>query len=195
MTDPKPSLSFWFRYRGLILQAVLLSAIWLVLSAKFEAIYFFWGALSVGFVLWLSHRLHGVPLPDKEPWGSTRIIIPRLALYLAWMLWQIVKSGVYVAYVIIHPRMPIEPMIVRFRSRQPNGMARVILGNSITLTPGTMTLSIDGDRFTVHALTRDIEEDLVSGEMEAKVARLYGQERKPSDGDRKVEVIKTGRCE
>lgn len=194
MTETNPVLSFWLRHRGLILQAVLLSAVWLVLSGRFEAIYLFWGALSVTFVLWMSHRLRGVPLPDKEPWGASHIIIPRLVLYLAWILWQVVKSGVYVAYVIIHPRMPIEPMIVRFTSRQPNGMARVILGNSITLTPGTMTLSIDGDRFTVHALNRDIERDLLSGEMEAKVARLYGQEGDPSDGGREVERITAGRC-
>jgi multicomponent Na+:H+ antiporter subunit E len=166
----------WLRSRGLILQALLLAAIWMILSGKLVPIYLLWGALSIAFVMWLSCRLSNVPLAQDEPCGMTRINIPRLSVYLLWLVWQIVKSGVYVAYVILHPRMPIQPMIVRFESNQPNVLARVILGNSITLTPGTLTLDIHDSQFTVHALTRDTGEDLVSGEMERNVARLYIQE-------------------
>jgi multicomponent Na+:H+ antiporter subunit E len=187
------SSSFWLRHRGLILQAVLLSVIWLLLSGKFEPIYLFWGAISVAFVMWMSNRLHSIPLAENEPCGSTRIIIPRLILYILWLLWQIVKSGVYVAYLVLHPRMPIEPMIVRFTSRQPNVLARVTLGNSITLTPGTLTLNIEGSHFTVHALTRDTEEDLVSGVMETRVAKLYMQDCDQADMCCEVELITSGR--
>jgi multicomponent Na+:H+ antiporter subunit E len=195
-TSPVPasqaaaSTSLWRRYRGVILQGCLLAAIWLILSGKFEPIYFFWGTLSVAFVLWLSNRLHHLPLAADEP--VSQINIPRLLVYLCWLQWQIIKSGVYVAYVVLHPRMPINPMLVRFTSRQPNIVARVILGNSITLTPGTLTLEIDGDQFTVHALTRDTEEDLVSGDMEARVARLYMNECDPADMCCEVDLV-TGR--
>jgi multicomponent Na+:H+ antiporter subunit E len=187
------STSLWRRYRGLTLQGGLLMAIWLILSGKFEPIYFFWGTLSVGFVLWLSNRLHHIPLAADEPCGATRINIPRLLVYLCWLQWQIIKSGVYVASVVLHPRMPIKPMLVRFTSRQPNIIALVILGNSITLTPGTLTLKIDGDEYTVHALTRDTEEDLVSGDMAARVARLYTDEYNPADMCCEIELITSGR--
>jgi multicomponent Na+:H+ antiporter subunit E len=190
---PAASISFWRRYRGLILQGSLLMATWLILSGKFETIYFFWGTISVGFVLWLSNRLQHIPLAADEPCGATQINIPRLLVYLCWLQWQIIKSGVYVAYVVLHPRMPIKPMMVRFTSRQPNIVARVILGNSITLTPGTLTLEIDGDHFTVHALTRDTEEDLVSGDMEARVAKLYLDKYDPADMCCEVEIITSGR--
>ncbi|PTN37295.1 hypothetical protein C6366_06515 [Desulfonatronum sp. SC1] len=185
--------SFWLRHRGLILQILLLSAIWLILSGRTDVIYLFWGAISVAFVIWLSGRLNSIPLAKDEPCGSTRIIIPRLIVYLFWLVWQIIKSGVYVAYVVLHPKMPIEPMIVRFTSKQPNVLARVILGNSITLTPGTLTLDIDDNLFTVHALTRDTEEDLVSGDMEARVARLYMRECESEDMCCDIELITSGR--
>jgi multicomponent Na+:H+ antiporter subunit E len=193
ISQPVQRETMYYRYRGTILQTFLLIAIWLILSGKLEPIYFFWGAVSVAFVVWMSNRLHSIPLAENEPCGTTRIIIPRLIVYLFWLVGEIVKSGFYVAYVVLHPRMPIEPMIVRFTSRQPNVMARVILGNSITLTPGTLTLDIDGSHFTVHALTRDTEEGLVSGDMETKVARLYMQTCDPSEMCCEVELITSGR--
>lgn len=185
--------SLWLRHRGLILQTLLLAAIWLILSGKTDLIYIFWGVISIAFVIWLTNRLHHIPLAQDEPCGSTRINIPRLLVYLFWLVWQIIKSGVYVAYVVLHPKMPIEPMIVRFTSKQPNVLARVILGNSITLTPGTLTLDIKDDLFTVHALTRDTEEDLVSGDMEARVARLYMRDCSSEDMCCDIELITSGR--
>jgi multicomponent Na+:H+ antiporter subunit E len=185
--------SLYLRYRGMFLQIAMLLAVWLILSGKYSPIYFFWAAISVGFVVWVSNRLHGVPLAENEPCGSTRIIMPRLFVYLFWLVGEIIKSGVYVAYVVLHPKLPIEPMIVRFTSKQPNVLARVILGNSITLTPGTLTLDIDGSHFTVHALTRDTEEGLINGVMENKVARLYMQTCDPADMCCEVELITSGR--
>lgn len=186
-------LSFWLRYRGLVLQALLLAAVWLLISGKFEPDYLFWGAVSIALVLWLNHKLRDIPLSENEPSGSSHIILSRLILYLLWLLWQMVKSGIYVTYVVLHPRMPIDPVIVRFTSKQPNVIARVILGNSITLTPGTLTLSITGSRFTVHALTRNTGEDPFSGEMGARVSRLYAQDCDRDARCRDVELITSGR--
>lgn len=187
------SLSFWLRYRGLFLQALLLAVVWLLISGKFEADYLFWGAVSTALVLWLSYRLRAIPLAENEMSGSSCIDIPRLILYLLWLLWQMIKSGIYIAYVVLHPRMPIEPVIVRFTSKQPNVIARVILGNSISLTPGTLTLDISGNRFTVHALTRDTREDPFSGQMGARVSRLYLLECDPESRCSDIELITSGR--
>lgn len=181
------------RHRGLILQIVLLAAVWMILSGKLEPIYYLWGGLSIALVIWLSNKLYHIPLAQDEPCGSTRINIPRLTVYLLWLVWQIIKSGVYVAYVVMHPKMPIQPMIVRFTSKQPNVLARVILGNSITLTPGTLTLDIKGSHFTVHALTRDTKDDLVNGDMESRVARLYMDQCAAGDMCCDVELITRGR--
>ena len=185
--------TFYLRNRGLILQGVLLMAIWLILSGYFDFLHIFYGVLSVAFVLWINYRMHLLPLaPDEAP-CSYHIILHRLFLYLLWLLWQIIQSGVYVAYVVLHPNMPINPMLVRFKSKQPNVLARVILGNSITLTPGTITLEIKDNEFTVHALTQDLEEGLVSGDMEARVGRLYLFECQAQDMCTDVELFTSGR--
>lgn len=165
--------SFWLRFRGPFVQGLLLAAVWLFISGKFETAYLFWGAISIAIVLALTHPLRTIPITNNGPIGASRIIIPRLILYLFWLLWEMVKSGVSVAYLIVHPRLPIDPLIVTFTSKQPNVIAKVILGNSITLTPGTLTLDISGDRFTVHALTLDTAEDPLNGEMGSRVSRLY----------------------
>ncbi|MFP4212971.1 MAG: Na+/H+ antiporter subunit E [Desulfohalobiaceae bacterium] len=181
------------RIRGLVLQAFLLMLLWLIFSGHYDFLHILYGVLSVGIVLWLNWQMRSLPLAEDQPCGSTRINISRLMLYLVYLLWQIIKSGVYVAYVILHPKMPIRPILVRFQSQQPNVLAKVILGNSITLTPGTLTVQIDGEKFTVHALTEDTEASLVSGEMEFKVARLYLQECSTEDMCCNVEHLLTGR--
>jgi multicomponent Na+:H+ antiporter subunit E len=167
------SLSFWRRHHGLIIQAFLLAGLWLLLSGKFEPIYFLWGAFSVALAIGLSHRLSNLPLDEKHEFGHPVIIFHRLIIYIFWLIGEILKSGITIAYVVLHPKMPIQPMLVRFRSMQPNVLTKVILGNSITLTPGTLTLDIIDDQFIVHAITMDTAQDLISGDMEARVAELY----------------------
>ncbi len=185
--------SRYLRFRGLVLQGLLLMLLWLVFSGHYDLLHILYGILSVGIVLWLNWKMSSLPLAEDQPCGSTRINILRLLIYLVYLLWQIVKSGAYVAYIILHPGMPIQPTLVRFKSQQPNVLAKVMLGNSITLTPGTLTVQIDGQYFIVHALTEDTEESLVSGEMEAKVARLYLDECRTEDMCCEVEFLHSGR--
>ncbi len=173
----------WRRHRGQLIQAVMLMAVWLILSGNYDFLHILYGLISVAFVVWLNHRLSVLPLEGEERCGENTIIFSRLMLYLPWLLWQVVQSGIYVAGVVLKPNPRLAPSIVRFTSRQPGVMARVILGNSITLTPGTITLAINGDIFTVHALTADTAAGLVHGDMEHRVANLY-RSGDPLDGAR-----------
>lgn len=171
-TPPAARTGFWARYRGMILQAVLLMAIWLVLSGHYDFLHIFFGVISVALVVWMNAHLRSLPLAG-ETCGASCIRLDRLAIYLVWLVKEIFKSGFYVAWVVIKPVSPISPSMVRFTSKQPNAMARMILGNSITLTPGTVTVDIKDDTFIVHALTDDTAAGLVSGDMESRVAKLY----------------------
>ncbi|MFW6005031.1 MAG: Na+/H+ antiporter subunit E [Desulfonatronovibrionaceae bacterium] len=162
-----------FKIRGLIIQALLLMTLWLILSGHFDLEHILYGVLSVILVILLNLKIRNIPLSNNEYITQSTIKIPRLIIYLFWLVWQIIKSGVFVAYLTLHPRMPINPMVVRFKSDLPKSLAKVILGNSITLTPGTLTLDIQNDYFTVHALVDETSQDLVTGEMEARVGRLY----------------------
>jgi len=180
-------------YRGIVIQAISLMAIWLIMSGHFDLEHILYGALSVALVVWLNTRIRPIPLHSGECIVARCINIPRLIGYLLWLLWQIVRSGVYVAYLVLHPKMPINPIMVNFESILPTPLAHVILGNSITLTPGTLTVDVKGDYFVVHALTPGLELDLVSGEMEARVGRLYMAECTPGDMCTNVCILESPR--
>jgi multicomponent Na+:H+ antiporter subunit E len=159
-------------YRGLIIQAILLMGLWLIMSGRFYPEPIIYGAISVALVIWLNRRVSHIPMADGSALTGQGIKVLRWFGYMTWLVWQIIKSGVYVAYVVLNPKL-LNPRIVRFKTNMPAPLAKVILGNSISLTPGTLTLDIYKDYFTIHALVAEMADDVISGEMEARVAELY----------------------
>ena len=100
--------------------------------------------------------------------GLKRFI--RFVPYTFWLLWQIVKANIDVAYRTLHPQMPIDPCVIKFKVDLKTELGVTNLSNSITLTPGTVTLSAnDRGEFEVHALSRDHADELLAGEMQAWV--------------------------
>jgi multicomponent Na+:H+ antiporter subunit E len=169
------------RYRRPALQALVLLALWLVLSGKFDAFHVGMGVASVALVLWLNRALLGGT--SLEPGPTRPMDLLSLATYVPWLAWKMVASGLYVAYLSLHPRMPVSPVLIRFRSHQPSVSAQVILGNSITVTPGTLTLAIEDDQITVHSLTGHLAEELGEGTLSRRVARLFGARPEPALSD------------
>ena len=88
---------------------------------------------------------------------------------------EIVKANIAVALRIVSPRLPIRPRVIRVRAGQRTDIGRVIYANSITLTPGTVTVDTEGDHITVHALTPEAAEGVLSGEMDRRVTRVEGR--------------------
>lgn len=155
-------------------KALLLMALWLVLSGHRDPFHLSLGVASVAFVLWINRPIRRVPLalpcrPQPPP-----IRLWRLLTYLPWLFGQMLASGLYVAYLSLRPGPAMRPLLVRFQSRLPSLSAQVVLGNSITLTPGTLTVEIEEDRFTVHALSERTADGLLDGRMARRVARLFG---------------------
>ncbi len=155
---------------GPAVQVLLLGTLWLALSGLYDPFHLGLGALSVACVVWLDRRLRRGAGAARQRAEAHPL---RFAAYCVWLLGQIVVSAVHVAAVVLHPRMPVRPRVIRFRSDQPNDVARMLLANSITLTPGTLTIEVEGDAFTVHALTGATARGLLDGTMQAKVARLF----------------------
>jgi multicomponent Na+:H+ antiporter subunit E len=95
--------------------------------------------------------------------------------YWPWLVKEIVVSGWQVTRIILHPRLPIAPRVVRFKPSQTSDLGLVIHGNSITLTPGTICIEATQDEFVVHALTADGAATLTTGnDMDRRVSRLEG---------------------
>ena len=102
-------------------------------------------------------------------------LTPRLPRFIAWLGRQVIRSSLDVTRRIWLPGLAISPTLVRIKSSQASALGKVIYANSITLTPGTVTLSIEGDELLVHALTRKDAAMLQQGEMDRRVTELEGQ--------------------
>ena len=142
---------------------------WLLLSGHYTAMLMTYGALSCAAVVALVSHL-GILDDEMIPVH----LAPRHIFYLPWLGKEIVLSNLAVARVILSPSLPIHPRIVRVDASQKSDVGRVIYANSITLTPGTVTLDVRDGQFLVHALTSDSAEGLLSGEMDRQVAKLEG---------------------
>jgi multicomponent Na+:H+ antiporter subunit E len=145
----------------------LLFGFWLLLSGYFTPFLVAAGLGSAAAVVWLAHRMRLVgaeSLPVR--FGA------RLLPYWLWMLKEILKSGWQVARIVLDPRLPISPTMIRFRPSQHSAVGRVVHANSITLTPGTITVEADTEEFVVHGLTRESAEGCIDSEMDRRIAAL-----------------------
>ncbi len=151
----------------------ILLAFWLLLSGYLDAFHVISGILSSLLVAYLSSELL---LPGKAPMGTRLRRLGRFLAYLPWLLYQIFKANLDVAYRVLHPRLPIDPRIVRFKTDLKEDVAIATLANSITLTPGTVTIRAERGRgFVVHAITKEAAESLLEGEMQRRVAAIEGR--------------------
>lgn len=146
---------------------LLLFAMWLLLSGHYNMLLLSFGMISTIITLYLCSRLFVI---DKE--GHPVHIIWKLIRYIPWLLWKIVISNIDVARLILSSKANIKPAHTWLYTRQTNDLGKVIYANSITLTPGTITIDVKDDQVEVHALTSDAIEDLRSGEMDRRVADL-----------------------
>lgn len=151
---------------------------WLHLSGHFDPFHLAVGVGSVCLVMWINAPLKNIQLHSGDTYAWDQANYAALLLYIPWLAWEIVSSSMQVAYLVLHPRMPVKPCLVYFRVNLPNLAARVMLGNSITLTPGTVTVRIRGNEFWVHALTRASAEGLVNGNMPLRVSGIFKGPRK-----------------
>lgn len=147
-----------------------LSAFWLLLSGMFTPFLLAAGAGSALAVLAFARRMDVV---DHEG-HPTHLGWRALINYWPWLALEIVKSSWDVSRRILHPRLPISPNLVRFRPSQTTPLGLVIHANSITLTPGTITIEAGRDEFFVHALTRDGARGVTSGDMDRRVSACEG---------------------
>lgn len=149
---------------------VVLYLFWLLLSGFFTAFLLSAGAGSALTVVWFARRLD---LVDGE--GHPIHLGPKVMLYWPWLLKEIVKSAWDVSKIIMHPRLPISPTLVRFKPSQRTDVGLVIHANSITLTPGTITIEASSGEFLVHGLTRSGAEGTVASEMDRRVTACEGK--------------------
>ena len=146
---------------------------WVVLSGKFDAFHLSLGVISCGIVAFASgDLLFASPDVRRLPGDWLRFIA-----YVPWLLYEIFRANIHVMRLVFHPRMMdmINPQMIKFNSRLESEMARFIYANSITLTPGTITVYVSlYGAYTVHAID-DASAQGLPGEMESRVAAIFGE--------------------
>ena len=148
---------------------IILFAFWLLLSGYFVPFLLTMGVLSAIAVALLSERMN---LVDHE--GHPIQLSWRLIFYWPWLFKEILISAWSVSRVILNPRLPVSPTLVRAKTSQKTTVGLVTYANSITLTPGTISVDVKPGEILVHALTREAAEGLLEGEMDRRVTRFEG---------------------
>ena len=162
-TRPRPISS-----RFLFLKAMALFVFWILLSASFEWVHLGLGLIFSFAVAWINSG-HSLFVPKFRLWL-------KIVLYLPWLFYKIIESSLHLSKLILHPALPISPQLISVDSKLRHHAAIVLLGNSITLTPGTITAEIDRNILTVHAMDNALSEDLASKQIEAKIADIFKDE-------------------
>lgn len=182
-----------------VIQFGLLLGLWLLLSGHYDVFHISMGIFSALVVVLLHVRLRKYYFFEEELADvkarmkdvfTVRVRYGRVLFYIPWLIWQIVVASLQVAAVVLNPKMPIDPALLRFKTKLPNTSAKVILGNSITLTPGTITVQIKGDEFLVHALMEASSSGIVDDSLPGEVAKLY--KKKPEQVVHDMKFIKSG---
>ena len=152
--------------RMLVLFALLMAA-WLLWSGIFKPLLLVLGVFSCLLTIYIKHRM-GYFETDVFALGYGR----RLLTYWVWLAKEVIKSSLDVARIVIDPKLPISPQVVTIKASCTHPVDQAILANSITLTPGTLALDVHNGEIKVHTLTQAGADDLLSGEMDRRVAAL-----------------------
>lgn len=162
------------------LQWVVLFALWTALSGVFLLEFMVLGGLAavvgiaVSELLFRgSHEGKFASAPANIGWYVRTVI--KLAIYHPWLIKEIVVSNFHVAYLVLHPKLPIDPTLVEFDTTLVSERAQVMLAQSITLTPGTVTIDASDGRFLIHCLSRTTRQGIEDGVLQKRIAQVFDE--------------------
>lgn len=149
---------------------IFLFLFWIALSGFFTPLLLGLGVFSSALIVWLMVRAQVV---DGE--GQPIHLLLGALWYWPWLMWQILVSGTKVSRLIVTPSLPISPTLVRVKASQRTSVGLATYANSITLTPGTVSVDFEGDTILVHAITEAGAEDMENNAMDRLVSRFEGR--------------------
>lgn len=151
---------------------------WLLISQSFTVKFIVMGIVASFVVAWVCTPLFMIRNYDqtKKYFALGVPLIPFIG-YVIWLIKELVLANIDVAKATWKKSLPIEPEVIRFQVLFDNPLAIGLLANSITLTPGTITLNVSRDGvYEIHALTPGAADGIRSGSMMKKVAKLYKED-------------------
>ena len=132
------------------------------------------GAIAVSEMLFHgSHEGRFTSAPANVSWYIKTGI--KFLIYHPWLIYQIFVSNFHVAYLVLHPKMPIEPTLVEFDTTLVSERAQVMLAQSISLTPGTVTVDASDGKFLIHCLSRTTRQGIEDGVLQKRIAQVFDE--------------------
>lgn len=184
--EENSKLSRYYRSKAslIIIQFVALFIFWLILSGTFHLEYIIIGLICSGLVTLFTHDflLHRSRRGKEFEITALKIMASgiRIIIYAFWLLWAIIKANIDVALLILNPKMPIDPVFIQFKTEYKWDITKVTLANSITLTPGTITVDLAENKYLVHAITPASASDLETANMQNRVGRIFEEKTEQS---------------
>lgn len=156
---------------------LLLFGIWIIFSGQFDLFHLTLGVLSTAFITAISSSFF---FDDRSQGAGHRFQqVLRLPWYLLWMLYQILLSNIHILKLALGPgELPeVKPSLVRINTNLKTDFGKWMLANSITLTPGTITISIEGDELLIHSISKLTTAGVESDDMERRIAAIFEREK------------------
>jgi multicomponent Na+:H+ antiporter subunit E len=166
-------------FRLLALRFAALCGFWLVLSGRFQTKYLVMGVVCALLVTLFTADLARRGGTSIQGTAAKRVSVPlaawRLLVYFIWLLWSIVQANLQVAYLVLQPRMNVRPGLLSFKTKLRSRTGHIILANSITLTPGTITVEFGDGSYTIHVLAPEAAQSLLDAKMQSKIEQVFGE--------------------
>ncbi len=177
----KKNLAREAQLKQLIVLPLALFIFWIILTGSFTTKSLIIGLMAALIVSRLCSPILYLPAAHTPGKSYAAFDLPYLKLffYLFWLLGELIKANIQVALIVLNPKMPISPQVVTFKKPLDHPVAQTLLAKSIILTPGTITMDVEDDIYTIHALTKDAALSLAplegEGEMPVRVGRLFNE--------------------
>ena len=148
--------------------------LWLIFNGRITFEIIIAGALISFMLDVFIRKVLSLNLTAKNFFMAVKIL-PHILLYVIVLLVEIIKANFAITKLVLSPNLEVEPCLVKFHTPLKTNAARVALANSITLTPGTITVSLEGNNLLVHALNREIADGLEGSIFERLLAVMEGK--------------------
>ena len=151
-----------------IILFTLLLAFWLIIVPSINIV-----QITIGVVVALAITFYSYEFDNgAKAQALTGAYIKRLILYSFKLIYEIIKANIDVALIVLNPKLKINPQFKKIRNPMKSDLNKVIYGNSITLTPGTITVVLEDDHIIIHALTDNAANTAEGGSLETAVMQL-----------------------
>jgi len=165
-----------FSMRFALILGITLVGYWLTLSGYFQPLLLTFGAISIAVTLFLVSRMK---ILDAET--APYLSVPQTLIYFVWLFKEIVKANVQVVRAVLSPNLEVSPTLVKVPSDRATDIGKVMFANSITLTPGTVSVDIEEDHILVHALLSEMSDPDDFIEMQSRAGWSVGEPLTPTE--------------